>query len=284
MSAQELVKNVVNLVSLPEVCIRINQMVDDPDATIADISAVISQDPALTARLLKVANSPLFGLSKKIETVSRAMMILGTQQVRDLALATSAMSTFDDIANEFITMEEFWRHSLACGLVARRLVGHAKPMHTESVFVAGLLHDIGRLIIFNRIPFQAKQVLNLMGNTPAFHDSYEAEKKILGFDHAEVGGELIKQWQLPQILYESIAYHHQPTAAPLFIFDASIIHIANTLAILATSSAKIGLAETPLIQNEAWKITCLSPEIIAPTIEAVQAELEDVFKMFSDVK
>ncbi|NOX91628.1 MAG: HDOD domain-containing protein [Gammaproteobacteria bacterium] len=118
---QDLLSNVEQLISLPAAYVRLNELVEDPTSSADDIAHVITQDVALTARLLRVANSPLYGLSTQIDTVSRAVTVLGTQQVRDLALATSACKSFDGIPNELVSMESFWEHSILCALCARTL-------------------------------------------------------------------------------------------------------------------------------------------------------------------
>ena len=117
ITPEELVKNVGELVSLPDVCIRVNQMVDDPNASAVAFGEVISQDPGLTARLLRIANSAFYGFSQEIDTVSRAVTIIGLGKLRDLVLATSTVDVFDKIPNELLTMENFWRHSLSCALI-----------------------------------------------------------------------------------------------------------------------------------------------------------------------
>ena len=158
----ELVKSVGNLVSLPDIFIHINQLVEDPESSIDDITKVVSQDPSFTVRLLRVANSPFYGFSSAIETVSRAVALIGTSQVRNLALSTSVSRTFEGLPNELVSMDHFWKHSLYCALVARILAHRLRKIDPEALFTAGLLHDIGELVIFNRLPAQAKEVLLLV--------------------------------------------------------------------------------------------------------------------------
>jgi putative nucleotidyltransferase with HDIG domain len=282
MTPQELVKDIGELVSMPGVAVRINEMVDDVQYSAVDIGKVISQDPGLTVRLLKIANSPLYGFSSQIDTVSRAVTVLGTKQIRDLVLATSAIKAFDGIPNDLMTMDDFWQHSIACGLAARELMGKQRAAQGESIFVAGLLHDIGQLVIFNKLPQQARQVLELEEDEMDEISLSQAEQQLLGFDHAQVGAELIRAWQLPQSLYECVAFHHQPAAADAFKFEAAIVHLANTLAVMVeldTSDVEEG--EVPWLDPQVWEITGLDKAVIGPTIAVVKERLAEVCSLFS---
>jgi len=281
MTPQELVKDVGELVSMPGVAIRINEMVDDAQYSASDIGKVIAQDPGLTVRLLKIANSPMYGLSSQIDTVSRAVTVLGTKQVRDLVLATSAIQAFDGIPNELLTMDDFWKHSIACGLAARELMGKQRAAQGESIFVAGLLHDIGQLVIFNKLPGQAKQILETVVDEMEEASQFEVEQQVLGFDHAQIGTELAKLWQLPQSLCECVAFHHRPAMAIDFKFEAAIVHIANTLAVMVElDTLNVDEGEVPPIDPQAWEITGLDKSIIEPTVEFVKQELVEVCALF----
>ena len=282
MTPQELVKDIGELVSMPGVAVRINTMVDDAQYSATDIGKVIGQDPGLTVRLLKIANSPLYGFSSQIDTVSRAVTVLGTKQIRDLVLATSAIKAFDGIPNELMTMDDFWQHSIACGLAARELMGKQRAAQGESIFVAGLLHDIGQLVIFNKLPEQARQVLEMAVDEMDEISLSEAEQRVLGFDHAQVGAELIRQWQLPQSLYECVAFHHQPAAADVFRFEAAIVHLANTLAVMAElDTTDFEEGEVPLLDPQVWEITGLDKDVVEPTIAVVKERLAEVCSLFS---
>jgi len=282
MTPQELVKDIGELVSMPGVAVRINEMVDDAQYSATDIGKVISQDPGLTARLLKIANSPMYGFSSQIDTVSRAVTVLGTKQIRDLVLATSAIQAFDGIPNELITMDNFWQHSIACGLAARELMGKQRAAQGESIFVAGLLHDIGELVIFNKLPDQARQALEMVVDEMEETPLQLAEQQVLGFDHAQVGAELVKQWQLPQSLFECVAFHHQPSMAVDFKFEAAIVHIANSLAVMVElDTIDVFEGEVPPLDPQAWEITGLDQEIVGPVIEVVKERLAEACALFS---
>ena len=149
---QTLIDDIGELISLPEVVLKINEMVNSEDTSAVEIAEVISHDPALSTRILKIANSSLYGGQRQIDSITRAVTLLGTKQIRDLVMATTAAKVFDGIPNEVISVEDFWHHSLYCALLARELAKLSKKVNADTMFTAGLLHDIGHLVMFNRVP------------------------------------------------------------------------------------------------------------------------------------
>jgi len=152
LTAHTLVDDVSALVSLPEVVQRLNETINDANASAADIARIISQDPALATRLLKIANSPLYGSSRQIDSILRAVTLLGTKQIRDLAYSAIASKMFAGMPSEIISVEDFWHHSLYCGLLARTLAQLTGVTSPDTLLTAGLLHDLGQLILFHRTP------------------------------------------------------------------------------------------------------------------------------------
>jgi putative nucleotidyltransferase with HDIG domain len=280
MTVDELVKGVGDLVTLPDVFIRINELVEDPDSTTESIAKVVSQDPSFTVRLLRVANSPFYGFSSTIETVSRAVTLIGTSQIRNLALSTSVSRTFAGLPNELVSMDNFWRHSLYCALVARILAHRIRRSDPEAVFTAGLLHDIGELVIFNRLPEQAKQVLLLVLDSGDELPVYQAEREIMGFDHAQVGGELARQWHLPPLLQDCIACHHDIQQAKFCPRETAIVHIANILALMAEIDT-LNPDDVSPVDPLAWEIVGLdAAETVESAIREAQAEFVEAEKLF----
>jgi putative nucleotidyltransferase with HDIG domain len=273
-SIEEVLDGVEELVSLPAACLRINEMVDDPTTSTDDVSQVITQDPALTARLLRIANSPFYGLASSVDTVARAVTVLGMRQVRDLALATTAVRAFEGIPNKLVSMQSFWEHSIYCALAARTLAEDCLKSRRESVFVAGLLHDVGQLVLYNRLPDLSRQALEAVLDGPEELESQEAERELMGFDHAEVGAELMRRWGLPENLRECVAFHHTPQMAEHHAKEVAIVHIANSIASMAELNS-LDLGHAPRIDPSAWEVIGLVPDVIEPTIRGVQAQIAD---------
>lgn len=266
LQAADLVSGVVRLVSLPEVCIRVNEMMDDASTSASDIGKVISQDTGLTARLLKIVNSSFYGSPSKIETVTRAVTVIGLRELRGLVLAASAIETFSKIPNDILNMVQFWRHSVYCGVVAQLLADRCNVLHSERLFVAGLLHDIGKLILCHRLPSEAKIVVDRMKSDKLM--DFEVEQDIIGFDHAEVGGELIKAWKMPVSLGQAIRYHHNPAKAEDISMEICLVHMANVVTGLAEQELDVDVElNIQPIAQVAWDITGLDESVIEPILK-----------------
>lgn len=276
----ELVRGVGALITLPDVFIRISQLVEDPNSNMADIAKVVGQDPSFTVRLLRVANSSFYGFSSKIDTVPKAVAIIGTSQIRSLALATSVASSFDGLPNTLVSMENFWKHSLYCALAARILAKQARKCDPDAVFTAALLHDIGELVIFNRMPQQAKEALLLVLDSGDELPVHQAERQIMGFDHSQVGGELARQWKLPPMLEECIEFHHDIPAAQRFPREAALVHIANILALMA-EVCTLDSDDVSPIDPRAWEMIGLNADdVIQSTVEEAQEGIAEAERLF----
>ncbi len=275
MSLKDFTQDIDHLVSLPSVGVRVNAVVNDPNSTADDIGKLISQDPALAARVLRIANSPAYGLSSQITTIARAVSVVGTTLIRDLVLATSTISAFKDIPNELVSLENFWDHSLYCGIAARLLAEQRGMKHAETEFLAGLLHDIGQLVIFRKEPEAARRALLLSVEGPDDLALHKAEQAVFGFDHAQVGAELLRHWHFPPLLVACVAYHHAPQEAQQFQIEVALVHIANSIATLAEIDS---MTEDDAVRTEAaaWELTGLSKDIIAPTVRATQAQFSEM--------
>jgi HD-like signal output (HDOD) protein len=280
MTAQSLAKEVKTLVSLPEVTLRLTQLLESPDSTNGVIGEVIVNDPALTARLLRLANSASSGAPHAIETVSQAIPLLGRDAVRDLVLATSVANTFRGIPPQLVDMERFWLNSIACGVITRSLAFRCRIFDNEALFVAGLLHKVGRLVFYSCRPDQYLHVLEVDGGgEDAIND---AEQRIFGFTHAELGAELLKNWKLPERLQMAVAHYLTPKKAPLnHRNNAALLHVASALATYIEPSVNLNDmmgAEKPGIDKGAWELLGLSLETIPGIIQDAWVQAFEVFE------
>jgi HD-like signal output (HDOD) protein len=215
------------LISLPEAYLQLKEVLLQKNFSMADVAVPINTDPALTARLLRLVNSAFYGLSGKIDTVFRAVTMIGTQQVNDLVLSTAVAQTFDGVDNQVMDMVSFWKHSVTCGLTAKNLAKASNVKDSERLFGAGLLHDIGHLIMYQSVPELSQQCI-----LQAFKSDqplYRVERELIGFDYAKVGGALLQQWQMPTSLCEAVEFHLQPDQALVSSRDAFLVHIAKAM-------------------------------------------------------
>lgn len=229
----DIVKNVGELVSFPHVYQRVGALLEDPDSGLEAIAVEIGRDPGLVTRLLRMANSPFYGLSREVDSVGRAISVLGTRALRDLILKTAASEALSRIPNDIISIDDFWQHSLYCALLARMLAEEGGAMAPEPAFLSGLLHDIGQLALFYSQPGQARVVLDLLASSGTMQ---EAEQRVFGFDHTQVGGALLEAWHLPSLLAACARFHHAPLEAGAHSHEAAVIHLANALAHRAQAS------------------------------------------------
>ena len=276
MEPQDLVRGTVKLVSLPEVFIKVNSMVDDPTCSASDIGKYISKDPALTAKLLKIANSPLYGFPSRIDTVSRSITVIGTRGLRDLILASSTIDAFAKFDSDLVDISKFWSHSLYCGVLARLLATKCNALHTEPFFVSGLLHDIGKLIIQNKLPEMAREVH--IREEESNLARFELENEVIGFNHANVGAALLRAWKLPVHIQDAVEYHHTPALAKESPLGAAIIHIADS--ITKNEGYAVSTARINRIDPMAWSITGLNQDIVADLLDEAGMQFKISLELF----
>lgn len=220
-----LLDDVEGLVSPPGVCLRLFELIHAPTTGVKDIAAVVGVDPNLTSRLLRLANSSFYNFARKIDTISRAVAVIGTAELYQLVLSVSAVKTFSSIPNELVKMDTFWRHSVYTGLLARALAIRINVLHPERLFVSGLMHDIGSLVLYHQRPDAMRDILLVAeGDEEVL---YQAELDAFRLNHATVAGYLMEQWQLPEELIDAVTWHHQPERAEKARMEAHILYLAN---------------------------------------------------------
>jgi len=273
---QDLLSGYVEVSSLPMMYSRINDAIANPRMSMGDIGRVISEDSGLSARLLRIVNSAFYGFPSKVDTITRAVTIVGTQQLRALALATSVMNMFKGIPNDLVTMESFWKHSVACGLAARSLATYRRESNSELFFTAGILHDIGRLILYLKVPDLAKKAL--MRSHAEGELLFEVERDIIGFDHGAVGRALVQGWKLPASLEEVVAFHNSPGGATRYPIETAIVHVADIIAhvmMLGTTGEQF----VPPLVSKSWDLLGLQEGVLAPTIDQVEHQFEETVEL-----
>ena len=225
---EALVRQVRDLPALPAAVLRVMQTADDPKASASDVARALASDQALAARVLKLANSAFYGASRRISTVSEAVVILGLRTTRNLAMATSCEEMLTrEVSGYAMQRGALWRHSLACGTAAQALAKRAGIRGVEEAFVAGLLHDIGKVILS---AYQREKFALTLRRTLEQGISYcEAEREIFGFDHAEAGARLLERWNLPSALVSAVRWHHTPQDAPESSPLPMLVHVADAI-------------------------------------------------------
>lgn len=271
-SPDVLIRENIELVSLPAVVARINELLDDPTSSAADLAEYIGRDPALTARVLKIVNSALFNFPTKIDNLSIAVTVAGTKQLRDIVVASSVVGKFKNNINRQFDIETFWCHSITTGLASRTLGHELNAPNSERIFISGLLHDIGKMLIPMLLPNESKLLDNANRSPKA--DARKLEQDIIGFTHGDLAASLLRSWKFPESIYVPIQHHHDLASPDQFQADTAIVHIANVIA--NNIQAPVSPDDDTLLDTRALEILGIDESTIEPCYETVYALLDDV--------
>lgn len=266
-SPQRLVSGITQVASLPEIYMKIEMAMGNPKSSSIYLADILSEDTALTTRILRLANNSFFSFPGKVTTVSQAVTVIGTRQLRDIVLASSIVGVFKGIPEELIDMKLFWRHSIACGVTSRVISTLRRETNVETSFVSGLLHDIGRLVLYKAKPTEMGQLIDKCADSKEL--LYKSEKEFFGFDHALLGGLLLKEWKLPTRLIETTTYHHAPDRAKEYIIETATVHVSDIISNALTTGSS-GEKFIPPLSDKAWKVLGLedgSIELIADELD-----------------
>ncbi|BBO90907.1 HDOD domain-containing protein [Desulfosarcina ovata] len=250
----------IQLPEIPTLIFRLNDTIADPFSSADDIAQVISKSPGLSALLLKIVNSAFYGFPSRIDSIARAVAIIGSKEVSALAVGITTLEVFKDIPKTVFDMQAFTHHSLACGVLARILAASGSIRNTEQMFVSGLLHDIGRLVIFRYFSKEAAQMLA----SPTGGSLYDQEKRALGFRHTDIAVDLFEKWKFPVALTQNVIFHHRPVSAQDPV-KAAIVHLADMIA-HSLGEGKSGEWRIPVLDIAAWEKLRLSPRALATMI------------------
>ena len=231
----KLVSGMHTLPSLPTLYREVMQELQSPDASIEKIGQIISKDPGMLTKMLQVVNSPLYGLPRRISSATQAVALLGLETIKSLVLSMKVFSQFESSAQTFFSLDILWNHGMITGRYARMIAkqqGTTACNMEEDAFTAGLLHDVGLLVLATNAPDQYTETLALMNQGIA---EWDAERQVLGATHAEVGGYLLGTWGLSDSIVEAVAFHHDPGRSIGHTFSPlAAVHIANVLEEQAT--------------------------------------------------
>ncbi len=259
------IADIGEIATLPEVTVKIIQIVENPKSTARDLHLVIKNDPALSARILKVVNSAFYGLPGQISGIDRAIVLLGLSAVKNIAIAASMTHLFSGGSPiEGFSGTEVWRHSISTAVCARLLSSAQGRPAVEESFLAGLMADLGLLVERQLFAKQLAEVIARMNNEGS--DFCALEEEIIGANHQAFGMALVTKWRFPQILCTSIGYHHKPmTLAEVNRELPVIVHIAELL----SCRAEIGFCTYPPIEE--------IPEELLNVIGLTHDNIDDVY-------
>ncbi|MBV5308140.1 HDOD domain-containing protein [Chromatium okenii] len=269
-----LIKQTGRLLAIPRVVGEVLKLLDDPKSRQSAIAELLAQDPALVAIVLRLANSPAFASSRTVDSMEQATMLLGRDHLRRLVIAGAVTQASDRLpAQNLLPLEVFWHHSAYCAVIARLLADAEAPALSGTVFLGGLLHDLGQLVLFSQEPEAAHHAFLRSLSEPQALTPQAAERAELGFDHAELGGMLAEHWGLPDSLCACLRFHHDPLRAPAtFRVPVILVHLANTGAHLAELDSR-DWDDAPPIDPAIWSEVRIRPEGFLELLDKAQYQV-----------
>ncbi len=240
-------------------------MISRPTVSAEEIGTIIEKDQVLAAKVLRLANSPFYGFPSRIGSVSHAVIVLGFNVVKGLTLCASALTIMKDAG-----MDQLWRHSLGVAITANLLATKLEIKNPEELFVSGLLHDIGKVVLYVKWPDVGSSIKDAL-KTCADRSLFDVEQELTGLSHAEIGGYLAGAWHLPITLREPILYHHNPIQAKDATLQTAIVHVADIL-VKGMACGNPGDDLIPPLSRPAWDQVGLDKQSLAECIDKASQE------------
>jgi len=222
---RESLLSIKNLPSVPIIMMEVTKMLSSYKTSANELGRVISRDQALVAKILSVANSPLYGLPRRVSTIEFAIVILGFDHIKNIVIALSMIEAFKNKDDKNWNRKRYWQHSVLTAVAAKRIADDLGIIKSGEAFTAGLLHDLGISVIQRYFNLEFAQISKMVREKESSY--VEVEDKILGITHCEVGKYLLERWNLPQSLGDAVLFHHKPSTATDNQVLASIIHLAD---------------------------------------------------------
>ncbi len=279
---QKAIREISHLATLPEVTLKIIKLVEDPDSTAQDLNKIIANDPALGARILKVVNSAFYGLPGQIGSTNRAIVLLGLNAVKNIAIAASLAKLFrgGQICPSF-NARDLWHHSIAVGTATRLLAAKASMGMPDEAFLAGLMHDIGIMVEIQARRPQFVEAFELVRQDPSVK-LRQAEEKVIGASHEEFGSALCKLWKFPASFAYVTGYHHRPLEIdPKHRSLTSLVHIADVLA-AKLELGFTGSVECAEVKPEILKAVNLTPQHLDQVADDLPTAMEEAMGLLQD--
>jgi HD-like signal output (HDOD) protein len=273
---EKILSGIRNLPSIPKVVFEVTKLLNDSKTPTTHLAELISKDQGLTSKVLAVANSPLYGIKRKVSSIEFAVLILGFQDIRNIVTALSLADSMKIEPNKFFDPYEFWLHSMLVGTAAKSISLSLGFDFGSEAFVAGILHDIGIMVIYKFLNNEFFQIFEVVKTEKK--SRLEAELHVLGMTHQEIGKFLAEKWQLPQVLCDSLNFHHRPFMAGLNKSFVSVIHLVDYM----TQRLKIG----NFVWDEEFSLDSKIIDLFNfPSEEALDnfiIDYEDVFKVTAE--
>lgn len=232
---EAILAGIKNLPSIPKVVFEVTKLLNDSKTATNQLAGIISKDQGLTSKILAVANSPLYGIKRKVSSIEFAILVLGFEDIRNIVTALSLAESIKTTPSKYFDPYEFWIHTMVVGTAAKGIALNFGFEFGSEAFVAGILHDMGILVIYKFFNKEFNQIIELSQKEKI--SMLEAEESILGITHQEMGRFLAEKWDLPAVLCDALNYHHRPMESPENKYFISVIHLVDYM------THKLGIAD-----------------------------------------
>jgi HD-like signal output (HDOD) protein len=269
----QIIENLSSIPTLPTVIDRLSRLLQNPKTSAEEVGKAITTDQALASKVLRLVNSAFYGFPGRISTITHAIVILGFSTVKNVVLTASIFDAFRSKGNnnDSFNLDKFWLHSIACGAASLSIAKQIGNNEKEECFIAGLIHDIGKLILCQYLPDKFDQVLqHSIRNDQLL---YKSEYEILDCTHQEIGGYLTEKWNLPLSLQNAVKYHHNPSPIHDKFVITSIVHCADIF-VRALDFGNGGDNLIPSISEKAWNVVGLNNIDLHTLFDSINDELE----------
>ncbi len=277
---QDVLDKLTEMPALPTVVAKLTRLIADPRTTASDINDALSADPGLVTKILKLVNSSYYGFPRRITTITNAVVILGFNQVRNLALSAFIFDKFASAARSSgFDINGFWKHSIGAAFLGAGIARHIAPKLEEDAFICGLLHDLGKFVMAQNAAAHIAMVLEAVKREDILF--YRAEAECLDYDHAMLGAAVMERWNLPETLVGVVRHHHAPLAAPE---NSQTLACVTNLADIAARALLMGTGgdrRIPRLTPEAWERTGLDWPGMEAIIRKVATEYSKSDAFFS---
>jgi len=270
--AEQLVGKVDDLPTIPAVATQVLQLLDQPEVQIEEVADLMLSDQVMTARVMKMINSPVYKPGHRISSLKRALVYLGLRHIREVALTTSFISAFDEKSGA-AGIGTFWEHSFGVGMVSKIIAEKIGYIDLERAYIAGVIHDIGEVFFSNYLRDEFQQVMDGIKDKPV--KLVDAEAEHFGTTHCEIGLCMARKWNFPESYCEVIAYHHAPTEATIDPVLCAIVNLADLFYSVRELNYG-GWVSFNLYEEPSWQILkSMSPDLVQLDIERFCYELDD---------
>lgn len=269
----EKISTISTIPTLPTVLDKITSLLKNPQTSADEIGKAITTDQVLASKVLKLVNSAFYGFPGRISTITHAVVILGFSTIKNIVLTASIFDAFKKEKDSSVgfNMEKFWFHSVACGATAQTIARHVGNKDREECFIAGLIHDIGKIVLYQNLPTEFNEIFQHARQNDILF--YESEKELFNTTHQEVGGIIVKNWNLPLNLQNAVCNHHSISKDSKHYLTTAIVHCSDII-VRAMGYGNSGDSKIPCMEDFVWKDLNLNSKTLPRLLEEINEEAE----------